>query len=101
MINRLGLATWLLCLVAWPAQAGREIDQDEALRLVERGELKPLQEILADALRRYPGRPLEVELELEDGDYRYEIELVTHGGQVMELEYNARTGQLLDVDEED
>lgn len=101
MTDRLGLATLLLCLMSWPAQAGRDIDQDEALRLVERGELKPLQGILADALKRYPGRPLEVELELEHGDYIYEIELVTHGGQVMELEYDARTGQILDIDEED
>lgn len=101
MTDRLGLAALVLCLMSWPVQAGRDIDQDEALRLVEQGELRPLQDILADALTRYPGRALEIELELEDGDYIYEIELVTKGGQLMELEYDARTGLILDIDEED
>ena len=54
-----------------------------------------------DALERFPGRLLEAELELDDGIYIYEIEVVTRTRRVMELEYDATTGELLDVEEDD
>ena len=41
------------------------------------------------------------ELELDDGIYIYEIEVVTRTRRVMELEYDATTGELLDVEEDD
>lgn len=81
--------------------AGRDIDQDEALYLVEQGVVKPLQEFLDDALERFPGRFLEAELEWDDGRYVYELEIVTNAHRVLELEYDAVTGKLLDIDEED
>ena len=89
----LGWSPWL--------QAGRDIDQDEALALVEQGEVLPLQQFIDDAQQRFPGRLLEVELEWDDGRYVYELELVTRAGIVLELEYDAVTGKLLDVDEDD
>lgn len=95
---------WLaVSLMGWSPslQAGRDIDQDEALALAEQGVVLPLQQFLNDAQRRFPGRLLEVELEWEDGRYVYELELVTRGGVVLELEYDAVTGTLLDVDEDD
>lgn len=96
-------ASLLIALLAlpWLVQAGRDVGQDEALRLAEQGELQPLQSLVDDALARHPGRLLEAELEHEDGRYIYEIEIVTRDGRVMELEYDGRTGALLDVDEED
>lgn len=92
-----------LALLAWPCavQAGRDVGPDEALRLVESGELQSLQSLVDDALARHPGRLLEAELEQEDGRYIYEIEIVTTDGRVMEFEYDGRTGELLDVDEDD
>lgn len=53
-----------------------------------------LDRIIADALRRYPGRVTEVELD----DGKYEIEIKQRNGREVELEYSARTGRLLDVD---
>lgn len=82
-------------------QAGRDIDQDEALRLVEEEVVLPLQRFIDDAQERFPGRLLEVELEWDDGRYVYELEIVTRSGIVLELEYDAVTGKLLDVDEDD
>lgn len=86
-----------LCLL----QAGRDVDQDEALYLVEQGVVKPLQQFLDDALERFPGRFLQAELEWDDGRYIYELEIVTKANRVLELEYDAVTGKLLDVDEDD
>tara|TARA_R110000764_G_scaffold150798_2_gene238295 strand:+ start:386 stop:703 length:318 start_codon:yes stop_codon:yes gene_type:complete len=78
-----------------------ELTQDQALELVEQGRIAPLQQFIDDALARYPGRFLEAELELEDGIYIYEIEVITRQRNVMELEYDALSGELLEVEEDD
>ena len=100
-----GFSCWsvLVFALVWPSvgQAGRDIDQDEALRLVEQEIIQPLQWFLDDALMRYPGRFLEVELEWDEDRYVYELEMVTDTGVVLELDYDAVTGKLLEVDEED
>jgi uncharacterized membrane protein YkoI len=64
---------------------------------VSRGELVPLEPLLADAEARYPGRVLEVELEGRE----YEIEILQANGTVIELTYDAHTGALLEVELED
>lgn len=94
---------FLALLIIWPSssQAGRDIDQDEALYLVEQGVIQPLQKFIDDAQQRFPGRFLEAQLEWDDGRYVYELEIVTHDRRVLELEYDAVTGRLLDVDEDD
>ena len=80
---------WALVLIPLSVSA-RDLSQDEALQV-----------LVDDALERFPGRLLEAELELDDGIYTYEIEVVTHSRRVMELEYDATTGDLLDVEEDD
>jgi|JRYK01.1.fsa_nt_gb uncharacterized membrane protein YkoI len=91
----------LLAAAPWPLQAD-DVSEAEARRLVERGELKPLSEILAAISAEFGGKVLEVELE-RDGPrtYTYEIEILTADGRVLELEYDARTGQRLKLEEED
>ena len=74
---------------------------DEAERAregVEAGRYVPLEDIVKDARLRYPGRIVEVEL---DDDDEYEIEILQEDGTKVELEYDARTGELLDVDLDD
>lgn len=81
--------------------SGRDLDQDEALRLRQEGAILPLETLLGRALEQYPGaRLLEAELEEEDGLYVYEVELLTGQGVVRELELDAHDGRLL-KDEED
>ncbi len=95
------LAVLLLCGVAL-APLARDIGQDEALQLRRSGELLPFEAVLAVALGRYPGASLlEVELEEEDGRYVYELELLTAGGEVRELEIDARSGAVLQDEVED
>ncbi len=53
--------------------------------------------ILDDARRRHPGRVLEVSY--DDGEY--DIEIRQNDGRIVELEYSARTGRLLDTDYDD
>lgn len=101
MQKRLQQCGWLFVgwLMAWAAPAvADEIDHDTALQLTEQGHIVPLQVMIDDALRRFPGRFLEAELDHEDDRYIYELEIVTRDRRVIELEYDAATGTLLDVD---
>lgn len=98
--------TRLLCLLLPLLLCGhalaRDLSQDEALRLRERGIIVPLAQVLAQADQRYPAsRLLEAELEEDDDQYVYEIELLTREGQVRELEFDAASGRLLKDEEED
>ncbi|TFF42095.1 PepSY domain-containing protein [Pseudomonas sp. RIT623] len=82
--------------------AARDLDQDEALELRQQGVILPLEQLLDAALGRYPGaRLLEAELEEKHGRYEYEVELLTPGGVVREIKYDARTGALLKDEEDD
>jgi uncharacterized membrane protein YkoI len=88
-------------LVATPALAGRDLDQDEALRLRQAGAIQPLDALLRPLLERYPGaRLLEAELEEEHGRFIYELELLTHQGEVRDIELDASSGAVLE-DKED
>ncbi len=80
----------------------RDLDQDEALRLRQEGVIRPLEELMAPALGRYPrAELLEAELEEEDDVLVYEIELLTADGSVRELELDARDGRILKDELED
>ena len=72
-------------------------DHERVREAVARGEMVPLEHALDDAQRRHAGQVLEVELE---GD-EYEIEILGDDGVIRELEYDARTGELLEVEVED
>lgn len=88
----------LLALLALPTAVIPSDDHSEARRAVERGELKPLSEILARIEKEFDGRVLEVALDRHrDNRLVYEIELLTPDGRVLELRYDGRTGERLSV----
>ncbi|WP_095131143.1 PepSY domain-containing protein [Pseudomonas sp. Irchel s3h14] len=94
---RMALALLAFCSVVM----ARDLDQDEALRLRQQGVILPLEQMLQQALDRYPGaKLLEAELEEKHDVYIYEVELLTAEGVVRELDLDATTGQLL-KDKED
>ncbi|MDI2590983.1 PepSY domain-containing protein [Pseudomonas sp. N3-W] len=95
--SRAALALLAFCSVVM----ARDLDQDEALRLRQQGVILPLEQLLAQALDRYPGaKLLEAELEEKHDVYIYEVELLTTAGVVRELDIEAATGRLL-KDKED
>lgn len=89
--------------LASPSQVlSRDLDQDEALELRQKGVILPLEHLLESALGRYPGaRLLEAELEEDDDRYEYEVELLTPAGVVREIKLDASTGALLKDEEDD
>lgn len=96
--SRVALALLLFCSLA----VARDLDQDEALRLRQQGAILPLEQLLQQALDRYPGaRLLQAELEEKHDVYIYEVELLTVDGVVRELDLEAATGRLLKDEEDD
>lgn len=70
-------------------------------RLVESGQILPLQQILEGLSGERRRRVLEVELDEEGGGYVYEIELLGDGGQVWEYRVDAASGEILERNRED
>ncbi|CAG8868786.1 hypothetical protein PS627_03169 [Pseudomonas fluorescens] len=89
-------------LTASSLALSRDLDQDEALELRQKGIILPLEQLLESAMGRYPGaRLLEAELEEDDDRYEYEVELLTPAGVVREIKLDASTGALLKDEEDD
>ncbi|MFQ5644288.1 MAG: PepSY domain-containing protein [Thiogranum sp.] len=76
-------------------------DHVEARRLLDSGEILPLEVILNGLRQRFPGRILDVELETEDGRILYEVEILDADGIVTEVYINARNGKVLSAKEDD
>lgn len=109
VLRRLAAAPMVLAaLAAPPARASRKGDHDQARAAVQAGEVMPLPTLLERLQRTHPGRVLELELELEDGDderaagrkrgrWVYEIKLLQADGQLLKLEVDAATAEVLKV----
>ncbi len=88
----------LLALANTPTAAPvQDPAQQVARRAVQQGRYVPLGGVVRDALRRYPGQLLEVELD----DGVYEVEILRGDGVVVELDYDARSGKLLKTELDD
>lgn len=99
-ISRLTLFA-LITAVVLTATAD-DIGPKEALRLRQACEILALEKLLDIALALHPGaRLLEAELERDDGLYVYEVELITPGGTVRDIEIDARDGRILKDEEDD
>ncbi len=56
----------------------------------------PLPALLEHLQRTRPGRVLELELDQEDGRWIYDVKLLQADGQLVKLELDARTAQVLE-----
>ena len=81
--------------------ADRDIDQNQAQDLRERGVILPLEDILQNVQKLRPGRIMEVELEDKRGRYVYEIEVADPNGKVWELKLDASNGSLISQEQDD
>lgn len=93
----------LVAMMATPAAfAGGDSarDHDAARRALERGEVRPLAEILALVTRNMEGHVIEVEFETKDARHIYEFKLLTDGGKVIEVYVDAANGEIIKVKED-
>lgn len=95
---RAGLATFLLAALVQPwASASSMHDHERARAAVEAGQVMPLPALLERLQRTHPGQVLELELELEGGQWIYEVKLLQADGQLLKLELDAASAQVLQV----
>jgi len=88
------LAAMSVASMAW---AG---DHERARALLEKGEILSLSEIIKQANARIPGKILEVELEEKGSLIIYEIEFLGEHGVIKKMLIDARTGQLISVEDD-
>jgi uncharacterized membrane protein YkoI len=70
-------------------------DQDRAFEAVQRGEVLPLDKVLAGLGQRHPGELIGVELERRAGRWIYEVRLIDGNGRLIDLDIDARTGKVI------
>jgi uncharacterized membrane protein YkoI len=89
-----GMTLLAMCLATIGA-AMADSDHDRARRAVEQGLILPFKDILAKVQQAYPGQILKAELDDEDGTLVYELKILSGDGRVVEVVFDARTGELL------
>ena len=65
---------------------------------VEAGRLVSLPTVLDWLEAHYVGEVLEAELERDDGEILYEVEMIGPQGQVVEFEFDAASGELIGIE---
>lgn len=95
-VARSALTALLLTGLALPAGwASDKPDHERARAAVQAGQALPLPTLLERLQRTHPGQVLELELEREGGRWIYEVKLLQAGGQLLKLELDAATGEVL------
>lgn len=74
-----------------------EEDQDEVFEAVQEGLIKPFSELFDTVDQELNGRLIKVELEEDDDDWIYELKLI-HENNVIKVEYNAATLEMLEIE---
>lgn len=97
LLGGLLLAGTLVSTLAGAARADED-DHARAREALERGEILPLLTILQRATGHQPGEVIEVELERDDGRWLYELKLLTPEGVLMEMELDAASGALIELE---
>jgi len=94
------LQTALLCIFFIGSNVWADDDHERARELVKSGEIIALQQLMQIINDSGLGklRLLEAELEREHGRLVYELELVDEKGVVLELLFDAKTGEALGED---
>lgn len=77
------------------------LDAGAARAAMLRGEILPLDKILAIVRKTVPGEIIEIELDLEYGVLIYEMDILSPDGRLFELEVSAATGKILEIEEDD
>lgn len=81
-------------------QRSKRSEHSAIREALQRGEVLPLAKILAIAHQHVPGDVIEVELEDEKQALVYEIKILTGTGRVREVKIDARTGEVLEIEDD-
>ncbi|WJJ92676.1 PepSY domain-containing protein [Neopusillimonas aromaticivorans] len=70
-------------------------DHDRARQALLAGKVLSLRDVLDKVMADYPGEPVEIEFEEDDGVYEYEIKLLQPAGNIIKLKVDASTGEVI------
>ena len=82
-------------------QAGDDVSSNQIRSMVKNGEILSLESILSQYSEKEYGKSLDLEVKREHQNMIYELEFLRSDGRVVELEIDARNGQLLEQEIED
>lgn len=72
-------------------------DHEEARRALLSGEVLSLRQVLDIVANEYPGEPVEIEFEYDDGMYLYELKLLQASGRIVKMKVDASNGKIIAV----
>ncbi|WP_221939168.1 PepSY domain-containing protein [Mycobacterium sp. KBS0706] len=87
----------LLAILAL-SPSGFADDHDRARAARDRGDIRPLEDILPSVRQRFPGDIVRIELENEHDHWIYEIRLISPDGRLLEVDVDARSGDVVEVE---
>ncbi|WP_150304655.1 PepSY domain-containing protein [Pseudomonas saliphila] len=80
----------------------KDIGPDQALKLRDAGTIQSFEKLNEAALAKHPGAQIEdTELDEENGQYFYDVELRDEQGVQWDLELDAKTGEVLKDHQDD
>jgi uncharacterized membrane protein YkoI len=98
------VALGLLAALAAPLAGGplrASEDADRARRALEKGEIRPLDAVLAAARAAVPGDVVSVDLKHDEGHWLYKLRILGADGKRRTVKVDAGTLKILDDDDED
>ncbi len=86
-----------------PDTLQNQADSDMARAAVARGEILPLSALMPRLLAAFPNEVLNIEIDLDPQGRidEYEFEMLTPEGRLIEVDMDARTGEITEVSDED
>jgi len=90
----------LLAFLAFQSASASAKDYEKARALLEKGEILSLTDIISKISDKVPGKLLEVELKEKESLIVYEIEYLGENGVVMEMLIDARTADIISIQED-
>ncbi len=105
-MSRLLIRACLLALAALPPALGAgparsDDDGERARRALERGEIRPLDAVLAAARAAVPGDVVALDLKRNDGHWLYKLRILGPDGRRRDVKIDASSLKILDVDDDD
>lgn len=73
-----------------------DTNYNQAKKLLDAGEILPLEQIITKISKQSSEYILEIELEINDNMPLYEIEFIDRHSKVWELKVNAKTGEVIE-----
>lgn len=93
------VASFGTAILVSPSVYADKLDQERAREALLKGEVVPLTQALNVVNKEFGGEVVEVELEEERSGFVYEIKVLQPTGKVLEVELDAKTLQILEVED--